>query len=222
MGYWKKVTLIKKKLMGTVSHDSWFNLRDLTGGVGWKNERVFLNQNNFMIGYDRADIQRRIYYGLSFAVANPKGSNLYNTQIGIVKVNSPSNSPHHGLIHASGNEYNSNITNVIFSGTFYAFLFMLAYDNKRNGLVSNSGFNVYANNVLISQQYIENDYGFLNNFCVAQYTGGWTGNIEIRPIGNRNFKVGYENFRIHNLFIYTQPVTFYPNTATYTAIEGDI
>ena len=53
-------------------------------------------------------------------------------------------------------------------------------------------------------------------------TAGWTGNIEIRPYGNRNFKVGYENAVIHNLFIYTQPVTFYTNTANLVAIEGDI
>lgn len=220
MGYWKKVTVIKKKYEQVVSHDNWINLREKTDNIEWVDERVLLNQNNFMLGINPFDIQNRMYHGLSIAVANPKQDNIYNTQIGIIK-NSNSN-PHTGLVHQSGNQFNCNYNHTVFSGTYYAFFFMVAFNNKRNGLTNNSGFEVYANNNLIARHYVRQSDTFLNNFVVAQYTGGWTGSIEIRPLGNRNFKVGYENGVIHNLFIYTQPVIFYPNEANLIAIEGDI
>lgn len=220
MGYWKRTTLIRKRYETTVGHDSWVNLRQQTANIEWKDERVLLNQHNFYVGSNYIDVNARQYYGLSFAIANPRDNNVYNTQIGIVKANG---GVYNGLIHQSGNQYNSNTTNVIYSGTYYAFFFMVAFNNKYNGLTNNSGFGVYANGNLIAHHYVKEPFNYLNNFCVAQYiSGGWTGNIEIRPTGNRNFKVGYENFVIHNLFIYTQPVTFYPNNATLIAIEGDM
>lgn len=220
MGYWKKITVIKKRYEQLVSHDNWINLREKTGNIEWVDERVLLNQNNFMVGVNPLDVQSRMYYGLSIAVANPKNNNIYNTQIGIIKVNG--GNPHAGLIYQSGNQFNSNFNHTVYNGTYYAFFFMVAFNNKRNGLTNNSGFEIYANNNLIARHYVRQSDTFLNNFVVAQYTGGWSGSIEIRPIGNRNFKVGYENGVIHNLFIYTQPVTFYSNIANLIAIEGDI
>lgn len=96
MGYWKKITVIKKRYEQIVSHDSWINLREKTGNIEWIDERVLLNQNNFMVGVNPLDVQSRMYYGLSIAVANPKNNNVYNTQIGIIKVNG--GNPHAGLI----------------------------------------------------------------------------------------------------------------------------
>ena len=219
MGYWKRTTLVKKKYETVVGHNATINLRNFTDNVAWEDERVLLNWNNFNLGgYVGADTIN--YYGLAMAVANPIGNNVYNTQIGVVKVNN--NKSNYGLIYNSGIQFNSNANYTIFSGTYYALFFMVAFNNKLNGLINNSGFEVYANNNLIARHYVTKDYNFLNNFVVAQYTGGWTGNIEIRPVGNRNFKVGYENAVIHNLFIYTQPVTFYGNTASLIAIEGDM
>ena len=161
-----------------------------------------------------------MYYGLSFAVANPIGFNVYNSQIGIVKVNGGNAS--YGLVNNSGISFNPNSTYTVFSGTYYAFFFMVAFNNKLNGLTNGSGFDVYSNNSVVAKHFVTESFNYLNNFVVAQYTGGVTGNIEIRPSGNRNFKVGYENPVIHNLFIYTQPVTFYRNSATLIAIEGDM
>ena len=220
MGYWKRTTLIKKRYETTVGHDSWVNLRNVTAGIDWVDERVLLNQNNFFIGNSSSDVQARQYYGLSFAVANHKGSNNYNMQIGIAKVNG--GNPSQGLIVNSGIPFNANAPYTVFSGTYYAFFFMVPFNNKYNGLTSYSGFNVVANGNLIAQHFVSEAHNYLNNFVVAQHTGGWTGSIEIHPTGNRNFKGGYENAVIHNLFIYTQPVTFYPNSATLIAIEGDM
>ena len=220
MGYWKRTTLIKKRFETVVSHDQWVNLRSLTANVGWIDERVLLNQCNFYIGGSNQDVEARQYYGLSFAVANPKGNNNYNMQIGITKVNN--SNPAHGLVVQSGIPFNANAPYTVFNGTYYAFFFMVAFNNKYNGLTSYSGFNVFASGNLIAQHFVSEAHNYLNNFVVAQYTGGWTGSIEIHPIGNRNFKLGYENAVIHNLFIYTQPVTFFPNNATLVAIEGDI
>ena len=219
MGYWKRTTLVKKRYETVVGHNANINLRNFTDNVAWEDERVLLNWNNFNLGgYVGTDTIN--YYGLAMAVANPIGNNIYNTQIGVVKVNN--NESNYGLIYNSGIQFNSNANYTIFSGTYYAFFFMIAFNNKLNGLTNGSGFDVYANNNLIARHFVNKDYNFLNNFVVAKYTGGWTGNIEIRPVGNRNFKVGYENAVIHNLFIYTQPVTFYGNTASLIAIEGDI
>lgn len=220
MGYWKRTTLIKKRYETTVGHDSWVNLRNVTAGISWVDERVLLNQCNFYIGGSSQDVGARRYYGLSFAVANPKGGNNYNMQIGITKVNNYN--PAHSLVMQSGIPFNANAPYTVFSGTYYAFFFMIAFNNKYNGLTSNSGFNVYASGNLIAQHYVTENFNYMNSFVVAQYTGGWIGSIEIHPIGNRNFKSGYENAVIHNLFIYTQPVTFYPNNATLIAIEGDM
>ena len=219
MGYWKRTTLVKKRYETLVGHNANINLRNFTDNVAWEDERVLLNWNNFNLGgYVGTDTIN--YYGLAMAVANPISNNVYNTQIGVVKVNN--NESNYGLIYNSGIQFNSNANYTIFSGTYYAFFFMIAFNNKLNGLTNGSGFDVYANNNLIARHFVNKDYNFLNNFVVAKYTGGWTGNIEIRPVGNRNFKVGYENAVIHNLFIYTQPVTFYGNTASLIAIEGDI
>ena len=219
MGYWKRTTLVKKRYETVVGHNANINLRNFTDNVAWEDERVLLNWNNFNLG-GYAGTNTINYYGLAMAVANPIGNNIYNTQIGVVKVNN--NESNYGLIYNSGIQFNSNANYTIFSGTYYAFFFMIAFNNKLNGLTNGSGFDVYANNNLIARHFVNKDYNFLNNFVVAKYTGGWTGNIEIRPVGNRNFKVGYENAVIHNLFIYTQPVTFYGNTASLIAIEGDI
>ena len=219
MGYWKRTTLVKKKYEAVVGHDNWINLRSFTDNVAWEDERVLLNWNNFNLG-GSIGVDTINYYGLAMAVANPTGNNVYNTQIGVVK---PTNSVvTSGLVTNSGIQFNSNSNYTIFSGTYYAFFFMVAFSNKFNGLINGSGFDVYANNNLIARHFVSKDYNHLNNFVVAKYTGGWTGNIEIRPYGNRNFKTGYENAVIHNLFIYTQPVTFYSNTASLIAIEGDI
>lgn len=219
MGYWKRTTLVKKRYETSVGHNNTINLRSFTDNVAWEDERVLLNWNNFNLG-GNIGTNAINYYGLAMAVANPIGNNVYNTQIGVVKVNN--NNSNYGLVHSSGMQFNSNANYTVFSGTYYAFFFMVAFNNKFNGLINNSGFEVYANNNLIARHYVTKDYNFLNNFVVAKYTGGWTGNIEIRPYGNRNFKIGYENAVIHNLFIYTQPVTFYSNTASLIAIEGDI
>ena len=219
MGYWKRTTLVKKKYETVVGHDSWINLRNYTDNVAWEDERVLLNWNNFNVG-GSVGIDTINYYGLAMAVANPVGNNVYNTQIGVVNVNN--NNSSYGLVHSSGMQFNSNSNYTVFSGTYYAFFFMVAFNNKFNGLINNSGFEIYANNNLIARHYVTKDYNFLNNFVVARYTGGWTGNIEIRPTGNRDFKIGYENGTIHNLFVYTQPVKFYTNTANLVAIEGDI
>ena len=219
MGYWKRTTLVKKRYETVVSHNNTINLRSFTDNVVWEDERVLLNWNNFNMG-GNIGVNTVNYYGLAMAVANPIGNNVYNTQIGVVR---PTNSNvTSGLVTNSGIHFNSSSNYTIFSGTYYAFFFMVAFNNKFNGLINNSGFEVYANNNLIARHYVTKDYNHLNNFVVAKYTGGWTGNIEIRPVGNRNFKVGYENAVIHNLFIYTQPVTFYGNTASLIAIEGDI
>ena len=219
MGYWKRTTLVKKRYETVVSHNDTINLRSFTDNVAWEDERVLLNWNNFNIG-GNIGVNTVNYYGLAMAVANPIGNNVYNTQIGVVKPTSSVVTS--GLVTNSGIQFNSNSNYTIFSGTYYAFFFMVAFNNKFNGLINNSGFEVYANNNLIARHYVTKDYNHLNNFVVARYTGGLTGNIEIRPVGNRNFKVGYENAVIHNLFIYTQPVTFYSNTASLIAIEGDI
>lgn len=219
MGYWKRTTLVKKRYETSVGHNNTINLRSFTDNVAWEDERVLLNWNNFNLG-GNIGTNAINYYGLAMAVANPIGNNVYNTQIGVVKVNN--NNSNYGLVHSSGMQFNSNANYTVFSGTYYAFFFMVAFNNKFNGLINNSGFEVYANNNLIARHYVTKDYNFLNNFVVAKYTDGWTGNIEIRPYGNRNFKTGYENAVIHNLFIYTQPVTFYSNTASLIAIEGDI
>ena len=219
MGYWKRTTLVKKRYETVVSHNDTINLRSFTDNVAWEDERVLLNWNNFNIG-GNIGVNTISYYGLAMAVANPIGNNVYNTQIGVVKPTSSVVTS--GLVTNSGIQFNSNSNYTIFSGTYYAFFFMVAFNNKFNGLINNSGFEVYANNNLIARHYVTKDYNHLNNFVVAKYTGGWAGNIEIRPVGNRNFKVGYENAVIHNLFIYTQPVTFYGNTASLIAIEGDI
>ena len=219
MGYWKRTTLVKKRYETVVSHNNTINLRSFTDNVVWEDERVLLNWNNFNMG-GNIGVNTVNYYGLAMAVANPIGNNVYNTQIGVVKPTSSVVTS--GLVTNSGIQFNSNSNYTIFSGTYYAFFFMVAFNNKFNGLINNSGFEVYANNNLIARHYVTKDYNHLNNFVVAKYTGGWTGNIEIRPVGNRNFKVGYENAVIHNLFIYTQPVTFYGNTASLVAIEGDI
>lgn len=219
MGYWKRTTLVKKRYETVVSHNDTINLRSFTDNVAWEDERVLLNWNNFNLG-GRIGIDTINYYGLAMAVANPIGNNVYNTQIGVVKLTSSVGTS--GLVTNSGIQFNSNSNYTIFSGTYYAFFFMVAFNNKFNGLINNSGFEVYANNNLIARHYVTKDYNHLNNFVVAKYTGGWTGNIEIRPYGNRNFKIGYENAVIHNLFIYTQPVTFYGNTASLIAVEGDI
>ena len=219
MGYWKRTTLVKKRYETIVGHNNTINLRSFTDNVAWEDERVLLNWNNFNLG-GRIGIDTINYYGLAMAVANPISNNVYNTQIGVVKVNN--NESNYGLIYNSGIQFNSNANYTIFSGTYYAFFFMVAFSNKWNGLINGSGFDVYANNNLIARHFVSKDYNHLNNFVVAKYTGGWTGNIEIRPYGNRNFKTGYENAVIHNLFIYTQPVTFYSNMASLIAIEGDI
>ena len=219
MGYWKRTTLVKKRYETVVSHNNTINLRSFTDNVAWEDERVLLNWNNFNIG-GNIGVNTVNYYGLAMAVANPIGNNIYNTQIGVVKLTSSVDTS--GLVTNSGIQFNSNSNYTIFSGTYYAFFFMVAFNNKFNGLINNSGFEVYANNNLIARHYVTKDYNHLNNFVVARYAGGLTGNIEIRPVGNRNFKVGYENAVIHNLFIYTQPVTFYGNTASLIAIEGDI
>ena len=219
MGYWKRTTLVKKRYETVVSHNDTINLRSFTDNVAWEDERVLLNWNNFNMG-GNIGVNTVNYYGLAMAVANPIGNNVYNTQIGVVKPTSSVVTS--GLVTNSGIQFNSNSNYTIFSGTYYAFFFMVAFNNKFNGLINNSGFEVYANNNLIARHYVTKDYNHLNNFVVARYTGGLTGNIEIRPVGNRNFKVGYENAVIHNLFIYTQPVTFYGNTASLIAIEGDI
>ena len=219
MGYWKRTTLVKKRYETVVGHNATINLRSFTDNVAWEDERVLLNWNNFNLG-GSIGTNAINYYGLAMAVANPVGNNVYNTQIGVVKVNN--NNSNYGLVHSSGMQFNSNANYTVFSGTYYAFFFMVAFNNKWNGLINGSGFDVYANNNLIARHFVSKDYNHLNNFVVAKYTGGWTGNIEIRPYGNRNFKTGYENAVIHNLFIYTQPVTFYGNTASLIAIEGDI
>lgn len=219
MGYWKRTTLVKKRYETIVGHNYNINLRSFTDNVAWEDERVLLNWNNFNLG-GSIGTDTINYYGLAMAVANPVGNNVYNTQIGVVKVNN--NNSNYGLVHSSGMQFNSNANYTVFSGTYYAFFFMVAFNNKLNGLINGSGFEVYANNNLIARHFVSKDYNHLNNFVVAKYTGGWTGNIEIRPYGNRNFKTGYENAVIHNLFIYTQPVTFYSNTASLIAIEGDI
>ena len=219
MGYWKRTTLVKKRYETLVGHNDTINLRSFTDNVAWEDERVLLNWNNFNLG-GNIGVDTINYYGLAMAVANPIGNNVYNTQIGVVKPTSSVVTS--GLVTNSGIQFNSNSNYTIFSGTYYAFFFMVAFNNKFNGLINNSGFEVYANNNLIARHYVTKDYNHLNNFVVAKYTGGWTGNIEIRPTGNRNFKIGYENGVIHNLFIYTQPVTFYSNTASLIAIEGDI
>ena len=219
MGYWKRTTLVKKRYETVVGHNDTINLRSFTDNVAWEDERVLLNWNNFNLG-GNIGVDTINYYGLAMAVANPIGNNVYNTQIGVVKPTSSVVTS--GLVTNSGIQFNSNSNYTIFSGTYYAFFFMVAFNNKFNGLINNSGFEVYANNNLIARHYVTKDYNHLNNFVVAKYTGGWTGNIEIRPTGNRNFKIGYENGVIHNLFIYTQPVTFYSNTASLIAIEGDI
>lgn len=219
MGYWKRTTLVKKRYETIVGHNYNINLRSFTDNVAWEDERVLLNWNNFNLG-GSIGTDTINYYGLAMAVANPVGNNVYNTQIGVVKVNN--NNSNYGLVHSSGMQFNSNANYTVFSGTYYAFFFMVAFNNKLNGLINGSGFEVYANNNLIARHFVSKDYNHLNNFVVVKYTGGWTGNIEIRPYGNRNFKTGYENAVIHNLFIYTQPVTFYSNTASLIAIEGDI
>ena len=223
MGYWKRTTLVKKRYETTVGHNATINLRNFTDNVAWEDERVLLNWNNFNLG-GKIGTNTINYYGLAMAVANPIGNNVYNTQVGVVRVNinTKTQGTNHGLIVNSGIQFNSNANYTVFSGTYYAFFFMVAFSNKWNGLINGSGFDVYANNNLIARHFVSKDYNHLNNFVVAKYTGGWTGNIEIRPYGNRNFKVGYENAVIHNLFIYTQPVTFYGNTASLIAIEGDI
>lgn len=223
MGYWKRTTLVKKRYETIVGHNNTINLRSFTDNVAWEDERVLLNWNNFNLG-GSIGINTINYYGLAMAVANPIGNNVYNTQVGVVRVNisNDSQGTNHGLIVNSGIQFNSNANYTVFSGTYYAFFFMVAFNNKLNGLINGSGFDVYANNNLIARHFVSKDYNHLNNFVVANYTGGWTGNIEIRPYGNRNFKTGYENAVIHNLFIYTQPVTFYSNTASLIAIEGDI
>ena len=223
MGYWKRTTLVKKRYETVVKHDTTINLRNFTDNVAWEDERVLLNWNNFNLG-GYIGTNTINYYGLAMAVANPIGNNIYNTQVGVVRVNidTETQGTNHGLIVNSGIQFNSNTNYTVFSGTYYAFFFMVAFNNKLNGLINGSGFEVYANNNLIARHFVSKDYNFLNNFVVARYTGGLTGNIEIRPVGNRNFKVGYENAIIHNLFIYTQPVTFYGNTASLIAIEGDI
>ena len=220
MGYWRRTTLIKKRYEQTVTHGDNVNLKDYSANIQWVDERVILNQHNFMMGTSNADIKNRQYYGLSFAVANPIGSNVYNSQIGIVKVNG--GNAGYGLVNNSGTSFNPNSNYTIFSGTYYAFFFMIAFNNKLNGLTNGSGFDIYSNNSIVARHYVTESFNYLNNFVVAQYTGGVTGNIEIRPSGNRNFKVGYENPVIYNLFIYTQPVTFYKNSATLIAIEGDM
>ena len=225
MGYWKRTTLVKKRYETVVSHNNTINLRNFTDKVAWEDERVLLNWNNFNLG-GNIGVDTINYYGLAMAVANPIGNNIYNTQVGVVRVNidTKTQGTNHGLIVNSGIQFNSNANYIVFSGTYYAFFFMVAFNNKLNGLINGSGFEVYANNNLIARHFVSKDYNFLNNFVVARFTdtAGWTGNIEIRPVGNRNFKVGYENAVIHNLFIYTQPVTFYGNTASLIAIEGDI
>ena len=223
MGYWKRTTLVKKRYETVVGHNDTINLRSFTDNVAWEDERVLLNWNNFNLG-GNIGVDTINYYGLAMAVANPISNNIYNTQVGVVKINIDESiqRPNYGLITNSGIQFNSNSIYTVFSGTYYAFFFMVAFNNKLNGLINGSGFEVYANNNLIARHFVSKDYNFLNNFVVARYTGGLTGNIEIRPVGNRNFKVGYENAVIHNLFIYTQPVTFYGNTASLIAIEGDI
>ena len=217
---WVRTTVIRKRYEQTVSHNTNINLKAQTGNISWVDERVILNQHNFKVGTSSSDVNARQYHGLSFAVANPRGNNIYNTQIGIVKVNNTDLWT--GLVYQSGNSFNPNSNLTIFSGTYYAFFFMVAFNNKYNGLTNGSGFEVYANNILIAQHYVKESFNYLNNFVVAHYSGSTTGNIEIRPYGNRNFYKGYETPLIHNLFIYTQPVTFYSNNATLIAIEGDM
>ena len=154
MGYWKRTTLVKKRYETLLGHNDTINLRSFTDNVAWEDERVLLNWNNFNIG-GNIGVNTVNYYGLAMAVANPIGNNIYNTQIGVVKLTSSVVTS--GLVTNSGIQFNSNSNYTIFSGTYYAFFFMVAFNNKFNGLINNSGFEVYANNNLIARHYVTKD-----------------------------------------------------------------
>ena len=193
MGYWKRTTLVKKRYETTVGHNATINLRNFTDNVAWEDERVLLNWNNFNLG-GKIGTNTINYYGLAMAVANPIGNNVYNTQVGVVRVNinTKTQGTNHGLIVNSGIQFNSNAKYTVFSGTHYAFFFMVAFSNKWNGLINGSGFEVYRRNIIRGNRSVTTwSYTpLLSGEVVVSYE-----NSNTNPI-YYNFKYFYSNWEV--------------------------
>ena len=219
---WVKTTVFRKKLELDVSNNQYINLKQYTSNIAWVDEKVFVNQNSFNVVGMGTDMTN--YYGLSYAVANPVGDNIYHTQIGIAVPSNQQQNASYGLISTGGLNYTPHGNNIIHTGIWSGFLAFFTFTNKRNGLTNDCGIEVYASNRLVARHYVKTPDRFLNNFNVAYFVAGttMTGNIEIRPVGTLKYKVGYEPIVCYNLFIYTVPLTIYNNTGRLIALEGDI
>lgn len=217
---WLKVNTYRKRSEITYNGGGvhYTNLRDGTQGIAWENEKGFMTLNSFSFG--------SFYNNGSYIFAcNPMGNNQY--QIFNCYVRPSSFDINNGVIRWSGNQYNPTIENHLYGGNIYAFSFMLEFLSKNNGLTNNCGIEVFINGETIARHYVTGNSHYLQNFiCGGVYTGNKYGTLGFRPIGNLNFKRGYENVIIHYFIVYSQPIRLHERNEYISSkvyyLEGDI
>ena len=215
---WVKVNTYRKRMEINVNGSGihGVNLRAYYGGVNWENERGFMTMNNFAFN-------SFFNSGNCIFACNPKGDNYYEVYNCYVRANNFDSN--YGLIQWSGYQYNPTIQNNLYSGNIYAFSFMLEFLSKNNGITNNCGIEVFIDNYTVARHYVSGNSQYLQNFVVGGvYTGNMIGTLGIRPIGNLNFKRGYENGVIHYFKLYTQPIALLSANIGNTIwfLEGDI
>lgn len=215
---WVKVNTYRKRaeinINGSGVHG--VNLREHYDGINWENERGFMTMNNFAFN-------SFFNSGNCIFACNPKGNNYYEVFNCYVRANSQDSN--FGLLQWSGNQYNPTIQNNLYSGNIFAFSFMLEFLSKNNGITNNCGIEVFIDNYIVARHYISGNSQYLQNFVVGGvYTENKAGTLGFRPVGNLNFKRGYENVIIHYFKVYTQPIVLLGGNIGNTIwfLEGDI
>ena len=103
----------------------------------------------------------------------------------------------------------------------------MEFMSKNNGLIGDCGFDVFIGGTILGRYRINGNNQYMQNIvCGDVNTGGWSGAFGFRPIGNLQFKRGYENLVVHYMNIWTQPIKLHEHQNAISvkclAIEGDM
>lgn len=215
---WLKINTYQKRAEYVVQDGKILNLREQQYNIAWNNERIFTTLNSFLWGSHSNK-------GTYIFNANPLGDNQYKVVSSMVAAQN--GNWDNGLIRWSGNQYNPTIENHFYNGTIYAFSFMMEFLSKNNGLIGDCGFDIFIGGNILGRYRINGNNQYMQNImCGDVNTGGWSGAFGFRPIGNLQFKRGYENLVVHYMNIWTQPIKLHEQQNAISvkclAIEGDM
>lgn len=217
---WLKINTYRKRAEITINGggEHYLRLKEYSQDIAWENEKAYMTLNNFAFG-------SFLNNGSYIFACNPLGNNEYRVFSGYVRSNT--NNIENGNLRWSGNQYNPTVVNHLYRGSIYAFSFMLEFISKNNGLTNNCGIDVLIGNNLIARHYITGNSHYLQNFiCGGIYPSGLNDLLWFRPLGNLQFKRGYENVIIHYFNLWTQPIRLHEYNQYISSkiyfMEGDI